>query len=148
MREGVVDHQMLDVLASLCVMPALATALEPATRNAREEVKSAIWLTKRRLDTLAGVEQVDRLLRKVAGTLGRDQDQRAAAIRYPASRSATPAGILADRGRVNTPKPRPALLPLGPRRRRLPSTICCTWRRRTALRDATACRRYNWGGFQ
>jgi len=34
----------------------------------------------RRLDTLAGAEEVDWLLREVAGALGRDQDQGAAAI--------------------------------------------------------------------
>jgi hypothetical protein len=39
----------------------------------------------RRLDTLAGAEQVDRLLRKVAGALGGDQDQRAAAIGHEAA---------------------------------------------------------------
>jgi hypothetical protein len=35
----------------------------------------------RGLDALAGAEQVDRLLREVAGALGRNQDQGAAAIR-------------------------------------------------------------------
>ena len=39
----------------------------------------------RGLDTLAGAEQVDRLLREVAGALGRDQDQRTAAIGHQAA---------------------------------------------------------------
>ena len=39
----------------------------------------------RRLDTLAGAEEVDRLLRKVAGALGGDQDQGAAAIGHQAT---------------------------------------------------------------
>jgi len=39
----------------------------------------------RRFHTLAGAEQVDRLLREVAGALGRNQDQRAAAIGYQAA---------------------------------------------------------------
>jgi hypothetical protein len=34
----------------------------------------------RRLDTLAGAEEVDGFLREVAGALGGDQDQGAAAI--------------------------------------------------------------------
>jgi hypothetical protein len=39
----------------------------------------------RRLDALAGAEQVDRLLREVAGALGGDQDQCAAAIGHQAA---------------------------------------------------------------
>jgi hypothetical protein len=39
----------------------------------------------RGLDTLAGAEQVNRLLRKVAGALRRNQDQRAAAIGHQAT---------------------------------------------------------------
>jgi len=39
----------------------------------------------RRLDRLAGAEEVDRLLREIAGALGRDQDQRAAAIGHQAA---------------------------------------------------------------
>ena len=38
-----------------------------------------------RLNTLTGAEQIDRLLREVAGALGRDQDQRAAAIGHQAA---------------------------------------------------------------
>ena len=41
MRESVVDHQIVHIF----VMPGSAKALGPATRNAREEVKSSIWLT-------------------------------------------------------------------------------------------------------
>ena len=63
-------------------MPASAKAVGPATRNAREEVKSAIWLTIG-VSTLSPVpEQVDRSLREVAGALGGDQDQGATAIGY------------------------------------------------------------------
>jgi hypothetical protein len=39
----------------------------------------------RRLDTLAGGKEVDRLLREVAGALGRDQDHGAAAIGHQAA---------------------------------------------------------------
>ena len=39
---GVVDHQVVDVTVRDA---ASAKALRPATRNAREEVKSSIWLT-------------------------------------------------------------------------------------------------------
>ena len=39
----------------------------------------------RRLDALAGAEQIDRLLREVAGALGGNQDQRAAAIGHQAA---------------------------------------------------------------
>ncbi len=57
------------------------------------KVKSAIWLTSGVSDTLAGAEQVDRppvrcqgqALREVAGALGGDQDQRAAAIGHQAA---------------------------------------------------------------
>ena len=61
-------------------MPASAKALAPATRTAREEVKFRHLADHRRLDTLAGAEEVDRPLREVAGALGRDQDQGAAAV--------------------------------------------------------------------
>jgi hypothetical protein len=42
MGEGVVDHQVVDVVVGI---PASAKALAPATRKAREEVKSSIWPT-------------------------------------------------------------------------------------------------------
>jgi hypothetical protein len=79
---GVVDHQMV---CALCVMPASAKAVGPATRKAREEVKSSIWLTLGGLDTLAGAEQVDRLLREIESAFGRNQDQGAAAIGHEAA---------------------------------------------------------------
>jgi hypothetical protein len=47
----------------LCVMPASAKALGPATRKAREEVRSST--DHRRLDALAGADEVDRLLREI-----------------------------------------------------------------------------------
>ena len=40
--EGVVDHQMVDALVRDA---GSAKAVGPATRNAREEVNSCIWLT-------------------------------------------------------------------------------------------------------
>jgi hypothetical protein len=42
MREGVVDHEVVDVIVRDA---GLGKGLGPATRNAREEVKSSIWLT-------------------------------------------------------------------------------------------------------
>jgi hypothetical protein len=51
-------------------MPASATALAPATRTARGGEIFHL-ADHRRLDTLAGAEQVDRPLREVAGALGR-----------------------------------------------------------------------------
>src|SRR5437868_2810914 len=92
-------------------MPASAKAEGPATRKARDEVPGSSRPRKRgpgqppellgswipafagmtrkadhwRLNTLTGAEQIDRLLREVAGALGRDQDQRAAAIGHQAA---------------------------------------------------------------
>jgi hypothetical protein len=42
MREGVVDHQIVDVLVGDA---GFGKGGGPATRNAGEEVKSAIWLS-------------------------------------------------------------------------------------------------------
>src|SRR5271166_740745 len=42
MREGVVDHQVVDVVVRDA---GLGKAVAPATRKAREEVKPAIWVT-------------------------------------------------------------------------------------------------------
>ena len=41
-NRGVVDHRMVDVIV---VMPVSAKILAPATRKAREEMKSSIGLT-------------------------------------------------------------------------------------------------------
>ena len=60
---------------ALCVMPASANALGPATRKAREEVKSAIWLTIG-VSTLSGADEVDRFCGK-SRALRRHPDQRA-----------------------------------------------------------------------
>ena len=43
MREGVVDHQVIDVVVADAGLAG--TPSGPATRNAREVVKSSIWLT-------------------------------------------------------------------------------------------------------
>ena len=61
-------------------MPLSSKALAPATRKAREEVKSSIWLTIGVSTDLAGAEQVDGLRREILGAVGGGQDQGAAAV--------------------------------------------------------------------
>jgi hypothetical protein len=76
MREGVVDHQMIDVLVA---MPASLKASGPRPGR-RANCRSLHLADHRRFDALAGAEDVDRLLREILGAVGRGQDQRAAAV--------------------------------------------------------------------
>jgi hypothetical protein len=65
-------------------MPASAKALGPATRKARGS-EILHLADHRRLDALAGADEVDRFLPEVAGALGGNQDQGAAAIGHQAA---------------------------------------------------------------
>ena len=82
MGEGVVDHQMVDVLVGDA---GLGKGLGAGDAEGARRGEILHLADHRRLDALAGAEQVDRLLREVAGALGRDQDQRAAAIGHQAA---------------------------------------------------------------
>ena len=82
MREGVVDHQVIDVAVRDAGLVERLLAGD-AERARRGEVLHLA--DHRRLDALAGAEHVDRLLREVLGALGRDQDQRAAAVGHQAA---------------------------------------------------------------
>jgi len=79
MRKGVVDHQMVDVLVRDAGLGKSRGAGDAEGARRGEILHLA---DHRCLDTLAGAEEVDRLLREVAGALSRNQDQRAAAIRH------------------------------------------------------------------
>jgi hypothetical protein len=90
MRKGVVDHQMVDVVVGDAGL-GKGRGAGDAERARRGEIFHLA--DHRRLDTLAGAEEVDRppvrcqgqALREVAGALGRNQDQRAAAIGHQAT---------------------------------------------------------------
>jgi hypothetical protein len=74
---GVVDHQMVDVLV---VDAGLSEGFGAGDAERARGGEILHLADHRRLDTLAGAEQVDRLLREVAGALGGNQDQRTTAI--------------------------------------------------------------------
>ena len=82
MREGVVDHQVVDVV--VCDA-GLGKGLGAGDAEGARGGEVFHLAHHRRLDTLASAQEVDRLLREVAGALGRDQDQRAAAIGHQAT---------------------------------------------------------------
>ena len=77
MREGVVDHQMVDVVVGDAGL-GKGLGAGDAERARRGEILHLA--DHRRLDALAGAEDVDRLCREILGALGRCEDQRAAAI--------------------------------------------------------------------
>ena len=77
MREGVVDHQVVDVIVRDAGLGKGSCAGDAEGARGGELRHLA---DHRRLDRLAGAEEVDRLLREVAGALGRDQDQGVAAV--------------------------------------------------------------------
>jgi hypothetical protein len=77
MGEGVVDHQMVHVLVGDAGLGKRRGAGDAKAASGGE----ILHLTHHRpLDTLAGAEEVDRLLREVLRALGGDPDQRAASI--------------------------------------------------------------------
>ena len=81
-REGVVDHQVIDVrvLDAGFVEGLLARHAERARGG------EVLHLADHRaLDALAGAQDVDRLLREVLGALGAGEDERAAAVRDQAA---------------------------------------------------------------
>ena len=82
MREGVVDHQMVDVVVGDA---GLVEGLGAGDAEGARGGEILHLADHRRLDALAGAEQVDRLLREILGALGRGQDQRAAAIGHQAA---------------------------------------------------------------
>src|SRR6516162_8171603 len=82
MRKGVVDHQMVDVLARDAGLGKSGGAGDAEGARGGEILHLA---DHRRLDTLAGAEEVDRLLREILGSLGSNQNQRAAAIGHQAT---------------------------------------------------------------
>src|SRR5882757_8754653 len=77
MREGVVDHEVIDVLVSDAgfLERERARHLEGA-----RTVKRLHLANHRRFHAFAGAEDIDRLSRKVFGAVGRGEDQRAAAV--------------------------------------------------------------------
>ncbi len=75
--EGVVDHQVVDVVVGDAGFGKGLGAGDAKGARGGEVFHLA---DHRGLDALAGAEQVDRLSREVLGALGRNQDQRAAAI--------------------------------------------------------------------
>jgi len=101
MGEGVVDHQMVDIVVRDAGLGKGLGAGDAKRARGREVVHLA---HHRRLDALAGAEQVDRLLRKVAGALGGDEDQSAAAIGPPGSTAIAGTG---RRSSANSAHPRP-----------------------------------------
>ena len=74
---GIVNHQMVDVLVRNAGLGKRGGAGHTERARGGEILRLA---DHRRLDVLAGAEQVDRLLQEVSGTLGGHQDQRTAAI--------------------------------------------------------------------
>ena len=82
MRKGVVNHQMVDVIVRNARLGKGRRAGDAEGARGGEILHLA---DHRRLDALAGAEQVDRFLREVAGALGGDQDQRAAAVGHQAT---------------------------------------------------------------
>ena len=82
MGEGVVDHQMVDVAVGDAGLGE-GLGARHAERARRGEILHLA--DHRRLDALAGAEDVDRLCREILGALGRSQDQRAAAIGHEAA---------------------------------------------------------------
>ena len=77
MGEGVVDHQVIDVAVGDAGL-GKGLGAGDAERARGGEIRHLA--DHRGFDTLAGAEEINRLLREVAGALGRDQDQGAAAI--------------------------------------------------------------------
>jgi hypothetical protein len=82
----------------MTIMPVRARNLitPPRKRESRATARTIAaldsWLRRndvgadhRRLDTLAGADEIDRLLREVAGALGCNQDQCAAAVDHQAA---------------------------------------------------------------
>ena len=80
--EGVVDHQMVDVLVGDAGLGKRLGAGH-AERARRREIRHLA--DHRGLDDLAGAEDVDGPGREILGALGRGQDQRAAAIGHEAA---------------------------------------------------------------
>jgi hypothetical protein len=79
---GVVDYRMVDVIVGNAGLGTGCGAGDAEGARGSEILHLA---DHRRLDTLAGAEEVNRFLREVAGALGRNQDQRAAAIDHQAT---------------------------------------------------------------
>ena len=77
MREGVVDHQVIDVLVGDA---GFAERGRPCDLEGARGVERLHLADHRRFHALAGAEDIDRLVRKILGAVGRGQDQRAAAI--------------------------------------------------------------------
>ena len=77
MGKSVVDHQMVDVLVRNAGLGKSRGASHTKGARGGEILHLA---DHRCLDALAGAEEVNGLLREVAGAFGGDQDQRAAAI--------------------------------------------------------------------
>ncbi len=76
-REGVVDHHMIDVLVGDA---GLAERGGPRDTEGARGVERFHLADHGRFHALAGAEDVDRLLRKILGAIGAGQDQRAAAV--------------------------------------------------------------------
>jgi hypothetical protein len=79
MREGVVDRQIVDVVVGDAGLDEGLGAGDAERARGGEILNLA---DHRRLDTLPDADEVDALLWEVAGALGHNEDQRAAAIRY------------------------------------------------------------------
>ena len=75
--EGVVDHQVVDVAVADAGLVEGLLARDAEGLGGGEVLHLA---DHRRLDALAGSQDVDRLSREIPGPLGAGQDQRAAAV--------------------------------------------------------------------
>ena len=71
MGEGVVDHQMVDVAVR---DPGLGKGRGAGDAECARGGEICHLADHLRLDTLAGADEVDRLLREIAGALGGDQE--------------------------------------------------------------------------